>query len=290
MSGMAHCHQMIIKSLISSRVHPRQSIGRTVPSKRLFVAAAADDARDTEKLNAMQAAMANPDTMRAMQEAMANPQVQQQMQQMAEVMSNSNIMSRAAELRDDPELKPIFDEIRAGGMAAMMKYMNDETFLSKIGSKMGDVIPSEEGVAAASAAPPAAATSPQPEIYNILDAAKYGDIEAIEDYIAIQKGDLTDENNRTALHYAVAYNQGRAAAALLENNADLNAQDAQGNTPLHFAAGYGRMGAVRALIQRGSNVKIKNEDGQTAYEVVKQEPRNPINKEEELLSMLENGL
>jgi hypothetical protein len=31
--------------------------------------------------------------------------------------------------REDPELKPVFEEIRAGGMAAMMKYFNDPTFL-----------------------------------------------------------------------------------------------------------------------------------------------------------------
>jgi hypothetical protein len=32
--------------------------------------------------------------------------------------------------RDDPDLKPIFEEIRSGGMAAMMKYMNDPDFLA----------------------------------------------------------------------------------------------------------------------------------------------------------------
>ena len=36
---------------------------------------------------------------------------------------------------------------------------------------------------------------------------RYGDLEAIEDYMAIGKGALADSEQRTALHYAVAYDK-----------------------------------------------------------------------------------
>ena len=32
--------------------------------------------------------------------------------------------------REDPELRPAFEDIKKGGMAAMMKYMNDPAFLA----------------------------------------------------------------------------------------------------------------------------------------------------------------
>ena len=107
-----------------------------------------------------------------------------------------------------------------------------QTFLPKIGEKLGDVSTTSD---------PAPATTAQqaapPEINTILDAARYGDVEAIEDFCAIGKGDMVDEEGRTALHFAVAYDQGAAAGALIENGADIHATDNAGNTALIFACG-----------------------------------------------------
>ena len=105
--------------------------------------------------------------------------------------------------------------------------------------------------------------------------------------MALGKGGLTDENGRGSLHYAVAYDQGAAAGALLENGADVSAVDEGGNTPLHYAAGYGRGGAVKALCRVGADVTVKNKDGQTPAEVIRAEPRNPLNTDAELMAMLE---
>ena len=88
-------------------------------------------------------------------------------------MQNPNFMAKMAELRQDPELAPVFAEIKAGGMAAMMKYMTDPSFLAKIGEKMGDVDPDLlEAVGVPGAAAAAAPPPPPPEVNNILDAAK----------------------------------------------------------------------------------------------------------------------
>ena len=237
-----------------------------------------------DKMKALQDAMNNPELLKAVEERMQQPEVQQEMQAMNAMMSNPEFMARAAELREDPDLKPMFEEIRTGGMAAMMKYMNDPVFLTKIGEKLGD-LPIDQAAAPA-APPPAATAAPAPEINSILDAARYGDLEAIEDFVAIGKGEFKDEQGRTALHYAVAYDQGAAAGSLIENGVDVNAQDNMGNTALHFAAGYGRGSAVKALLTVGVNPSTKNNEGKTAKDLITDQPNNPLNNVPEILNQL----
>lgn len=182
-------------------------------------------------------------------------------------------------MQEDPELKPMFEEIRTGGMAAMMKYMNDPTFLSKIGERLGDAIPGAASPAVDNAAPLA-------EITNILDAAKYGDVEAVEDFLAVGKGADRDAEGRCALHYAVGFDKEDATKALLDNGVDVNEADNRGNTAVHFAAGYGRGDAIRILINAGANVAAKNSEGFTAGAMIKAEPRNPLNNDVELMTLL----
>jgi ankyrin repeat protein len=50
---------------------------------------------------------------------------------------------------------------------------------------------------------------------------------------------------------------------LLNNRADINAQDIGGNSPLHFAISSGREDLVRALISHRCNLNISNIEGQT---------------------------
>ena len=235
---------------------------------------------EADKMKAMQEAMQNPELLKAVEERMKQPEVQQEMQAMNAMMSNPEFMARAASLREDPELAPMFEEIKTGGMAAMMKYMNDPAFLSKIGEKLGDV------PTAAPQAAPAPAPAQEPEIRTILDAARYGDLEAIEDFVAIGKGEERDDQGRTALHYAVAYDQGAAAGALIENGVDVNATDAMGNTALHFAAGYGRGSAVNALLTVGVDPSVKNKDGKTAKDLIMEQPKNPLNNATDVLAQL----
>lgn len=172
----------------------------------------------------------------------------------------------------------------------MLKAMNDPSFLAKLSAKMGDM----EELIGGAADPPttaagAAAARPEPVVNNVLDAARYGDLEALEDYIAIKKADMTDPSGRTALHYAVAYDSAEAAAMLLEAGADVNAADSTGNTALHFAAGYGRRSAVRALLNVGADVGVKNSEGQRPVDVVRAEPRNPLNADAEVLAVLDGS-
>lgn len=262
---------------------PRTLVGhqRRVTSR---IQSSGENSVDADKMKAMQEAMQNPELLKAVEERMKQPEVQQEMQAMNAMMSNPDFMARAASLREDPELAPMFEEIKSGGMGAMMKYMNDPTFLAKIGEKLGDIPVSPQGNTAPAQAAPAAPQ--EAEINTILDAARYGDLEAIEDFVAIGKGDFKDDQGRTALHYAVAYDQGAAAGALIENGVDVNATDDMGNTALHFAAGYGRGSAVNALLTVGADASVKNKDGKTAKELITDQPKNPLNNVREILDSL----
>ena len=65
-------------------------------------------------------------------------------------------------------------DIQKNGMGARMKYWNDPTWLSKVGSKLGDVTAATaaaRGVAAPAQAP-GAAQAAAPEVNTLFDAAK----------------------------------------------------------------------------------------------------------------------
>ena len=91
---------------------------------RTVAAKASED--DPARLQAMQEAASNPELLKAVEERMQDPEVQQEMAAMNAMMSDPAMMQKVASLREDPDLAPMFEEIKTGGMAAMMKYMNDQ--------------------------------------------------------------------------------------------------------------------------------------------------------------------
>lgn len=72
-------------------------------------------------------------------------------------------------VQNDPELRPMFEEMKTGGMGAMMKYWNDPKVLAKIGEKMGQV----PGQAAGGQSPAAPSAAAPPDVSSLLDAARY---------------------------------------------------------------------------------------------------------------------
>lgn len=52
---------------------------------------------------------------------------------------------------------------------------------------------------------------------------------------------------------------------------------------------YGREECVRLLLAAGADITVTNDKGQTAAEVVKSEPRNPLNQNASLLAVLEGA-
>ena len=55
------------------------------------------------------------------------------------MMSSSDYLKRMSALREDPELKPIFDEIAGEGMDAIDKYWNDMEVMAKISKRMEEM-------------------------------------------------------------------------------------------------------------------------------------------------------
>ncbi|EFJ49193.1 hypothetical protein VOLCADRAFT_120788 [Volvox carteri f. nagariensis] len=225
--------------------------------------------------------------MQQMQEMMKRPEVQKQMAEMQAAAQNQQLQQRMQVLKNDPEFAEVFADIQKNGMQALMKYYNDPAFLSKLGSKIGDVGQSADAaspVAPAAVPPPA----PAPEINNIRDAARWGDEEAVEDFIAIGKDiNEPDTQGRTALHYAVAYDHAVIAKMLLDEGANVEARDSMNNTPLHYACGYGRAPLARLLLKAGANKGVQNNTGKTPLELAKLDPRNPVNADDELLKDLQ---
>ena len=267
---------------------------------------------DPEKMKEMQAAyqeaMKNPETakklqeqMKQMQGMMSNPMVQQQMQAMQNMVQNEDMQRKIAGLKDDPEFKDFFDDLRANGPGAMMKYSTDQAFLKKLNDKLGGeeairaaaggAIPAED-VPPGGAAPPPAAPAPPPEVETLHDAARYGDIEAVEDFLAIGKDvNARDSSQRTPIHYAIAFGKGSAGEEIFDllidaDSIDLSARDEKQNTPLHYACGYGKIFAVKKLLEMNSDVTAKNGTGKTPLDLVKLEAKNPINEDAELLKLL----
>lgn len=58
---------------------------------------------------------------------------------------------------------------------------------------------------------------------------------------------------------------------LLDNGANVNAEDSEKWTPLHAAATCGNLNLVRILIQRGANLLAVNGDGNMPYDICEEE-------------------
>ena len=76
------------------------------------------------------------------------------------------------------------------------------------------------------------------------------------------------EHGGIPLHYAAAFSQPAAVAALLAAGADPNARDGVEQTPLHWAAWRNRNpSVVRVLLDAGADPALKHKKGRTALEV-----------------------
>eukprot|EP00210_Caulerpa_lentillifera_P002097 g2012.t1 len=295
------CRRIIVRSSIRTPVRRLSRSWSECTSRPMIVHATAPDPEQMKKMQeTMNAAMKNPqmrERMNQMQEALKNPQVRQQLEETMAYMQNEDTQKRIQEMREDPEFKEKFEEIRKGGIGAMMKAMNDVEFLEKVGKRVG----APPGVTMSPQSPPTAPSEAEdasvisteedsalPEITTLLDAAKYGDLEAVEDFLAIGKDpNLVDEFDRTPLHFAVSIQHLEIIEVLISSNANLEAKDSKKNTPLHYAAGYGRVEALRRLLAAGADGSVKNENGKTPADVARLSEKNPILQEEDLIGKLD---
>ncbi|XP_010515096.1 PREDICTED: ankyrin repeat domain-containing protein 2B-like [Camelina sativa] len=233
-------------------------------------------------MKTMQQVMENPE-FRTMAERLGNALVQDpQMSPFLEALGNpaatEQFAERMAQMKDDPELKPILAEIDAGGPSAMMKYWNDKDVLAKLGEAMGIAVGGDQSVAPK----PEEAEEGEEEESIVHQTASFGDVEGLKAALASGGNkDEEDSEGRTALHFACGYGEMKCAQVLLDAGANVNAVDKNKNTPLHYAAGYGRKECVSLLLDNGAAVTLQNLDSKTPIDVAK------LNNQLDVVKLLE---
>ncbi|GAB2279770.1 Ankyrin repeat domain-containing protein 2B [Dionaea muscipula] len=233
----------------------------------------------------MQQVMQNPQFM-TMAERLGNallqdPSMSSMLENLVVPVEKEQLEQRMAQIKEDPALKSILDEIEHGGPAAVMRYWNDKEVLQKLGEAMG--LPVSEGATSSDLLVPEEAENLIAEEESIVHhTASVGDVEGLRNALA-SGADIGEEDSegRTALHFACGYGEVKCAQVLLEAGAKVDALDNNKNTALHYAAGYGRKDCVALLLASGAAVTLQNLDGKTAIDVAK------LNNQNEVLKLLE---
>eukprot|EP00246_Nothoceros_aenigmaticus_P007919 TRINITY_DN221_c0_g1_i1.p1 TRINITY_DN221_c0_g1~~TRINITY_DN221_c0_g1_i1.p1 ORF type:complete len:384 (-),score=78.71 TRINITY_DN221_c0_g1_i1:420-1457(-) len=237
-------------------------------------------------INAMQQVMQNPQFMsmaeRLGSALMQDPAMSGMLQNLTNPAQKEQLEARMAQVREDPSLKPILEEIETGGPAAMMKYWNDPVVLSKLGRAMG-----VEGVPSAPLTEPGVGESEDgaeedEDELTVHLTASTGNLEGLKSLLADGANkDEKDSEGRAALHFACGYGEVKCAEILIEAGASVDALDKNNNTALHYAAGYGRQECVELLLKNGAAVTLQNMDNKTAIDVAK------LNNQKDVLKLLE---
>ncbi|KAL1802120.1 ankyrin repeat domain-containing protein 2A [Daucus carota subsp. sativus] len=213
---------------------------------------------------------------------MQDPSMSQMLESLNNPAQQDQLQERMSRVKEDPTLKPIFDEIETGGPAAMMRYWNDPSILQKLGEAMGLPV-SGDAVASAETSGQDESDEVGNEGESIVhNTASVGDVEGLKKALA-SGGDKDEEDSegRTALHFACGYGEVKCAQVLLEAGAKVDALDKNKNTALHYAAGYGRKECVSLLLDHGAAVTLQNMDGKSPIDVAK------LNNQQEVLKLLE---
>lgn len=222
----------------------------------------------------------NPDAAKAIQGFAKNPDAMRgwlQTQAIADhyqkkmAANDSTTTERMKALESDPELAPIFEDIKKNGIEAFMKHSQDEDLMLKFSRKMGG-LPSE-------LMPKFKEIEESP--MTLHEAAKTGDLKAVQQFL--EKGrplDVQDVKGITALGYAVGSNKIAVVKLLLDSRANPFAVDSVGNSGLHYAAGYGRKELLEYLLKTGCGPQQQNSQGQTPLAVA------TMNKQEACIEIL----
>lgn len=112
----------------------------------------------------------------------------------------------------------------------------------------------------------------------LLDAAKKGNVVRLQRLVSPENINCRDAlgRNSTPLHLAAGYNNYEVAEYLLENGADVNAQDKGGLIPLHNASSYGHVDIAALLIKHNTKVNATDKWGFTPLHEATQKGRTQL--------------
>mmetsp|Transcript_32908 Transcript_32908/g.92157 ORF Transcript_32908/g.92157 Transcript_32908/m.92157 type:complete len:277 (+) Transcript_32908:3-833(+) len=198
-----------------------------------------------------------------------DPAQVRQLLQMQRMHQSPAHQAKLAMLKEDPELKEMWDDIAQNGQQAMRKYWDDPEWMARISAKMGRL----------------EFKRPEPaELTTLHAAAKAGDAARCRELLeAGEDVNGADARGISPLGVAVGFNRLEVVALLVERGAAVDQRDAQGNAPLHYAAGYGRVECLRSLLEAGAEKGAVNQQGQTPLDVAR------LNKEQLAINALEGG-
>jgi ankyrin repeat protein len=99
---------------------------------------------------------------------------------------------------------------------------------------------------------------------NVARAARQNDAAAVRSLVANDGNpNQTDEEGRTALHYAAMNGNLTIIAILMKASAKLDVKDKLGNTALHLSADRNQPEAAQLLLDVGAPVDAENKNGMT---------------------------
>ena len=82
----------------------------------------------------------------------------------------------------------------------------------------------------------------------------------------------TDDEGRSALHYAAWNGLADPVSVLLDAGADANVRSSdRASTPAHFAAGMSHPACLRLLIEKGANLELRDADKWTPLDLARQD-------------------
>jgi len=181
-------------------------------------------------------------------------------QLIAQHIAQDSEQDKMKALAEDPELKQMFEEIKANP-DALMKYMQNEALMQKVSQKLGglggDLVAKLKTIQGTSV--------------TLHEAARQGDLERVHEFLKNGKDvDSPDFKGVTALGYAVGHDKLPVVKVLLAAKANGNKVDSAGNTAVHFAAGYGRVQILEHLIASGAAIGGVNAQGMTPLAAAQQ--------------------
>ena len=107
-------------------------------------------------------------------------------------------------------------------------------------------------------------TSAIGELMPLHEAARKGDVEEVKRLLDNGANVWAQDYGGTTALYWAAFRHVEAVKVLLEHGADVGARDEDGKTALFFAAQNGNVDVVKVLLEHGADVEAKDKDGWTA--------------------------